>query len=235
MCFLETHFLHFSQDWYKLAHNNQQKPKPQTLTSDRIKVTMGQNLTINLDQKLSIKMAQISPEPSLTAYIYMAREGADERKLLRCRHTSQSWCPWHVQNYFLKRVGQKVAQDIEGEREWESERQRKNTRIKKLQSQDQTKTAWMSMRTKKGETATEAILDGPIRANRFADSCELPDSRESFQGSWSSRRRKIHPKKSTQNKKVHLNKFIWTIPVGFLTRLTGKQAKVRANFSKKFV
>ena len=26
-------------------------------------------------------------------------------------------------------------------------------------------------------------LDGPIRANRFADSCESPDSRESFHGS----------------------------------------------------
>ena len=47
-------------------------------------------------------------------------------------------------------------------------------------------------------------------------------------------RRKIHPKKSTQNKKVHLNKFIWTISVGFLTRVTGKKAKVRVNFSKKF-
>ena len=31
-------------------------------------------------------------------------------------------------------------------------------------------------------------------------------------------RRKIHPKKSTQNiKKVHLNKFVWTIFVGFLS------------------
>ena len=45
----------------------------------------------------------------------------------------------------------------------------------------------------------------------------------------------------TQNKKVHLNKFFWTIKifwtisVGFLTCVTGKKAKVRANFSKKFV
>ena len=48
-------------------------------------------------------------------------------------------------------------------------------------------------------------------------------------------RRKIHPKKSTQNRKVHLNKFFRTISVGFLTRVTGKNAKVRANFSKKFL
>ena len=48
-------------------------------------------------------------------------------------------------------------------------------------------------------------------------------------------RRKIHPKKSTQNKKVQLKKFIRTISVGFLTRVTGKKAKVRANFSKQFV
>ena len=44
--------------------------------------------------------------------------------------------------------------------------------------------------------------------------------------------RKTHPKKSTQNKKVHLNKFFWTISVGFLTCVTGKKAKVRANFRK---
>ena len=47
-------------------------------------------------------------------------------------------------------------------------------------------------------------------------------------------RRKIHPKQATQNIKVHLNEFFWTISVGFLTRVTGKKAKVRANFSKKF-
>ena len=46
--------------------------------------------------------------------------------------------------------------------------------------------------------------------------------------------RKIHPKKSTQNKKVHLNKFFWTISIAFLTRVTGTKAKVRANFPKKF-
>ena len=28
----------------------------------------------------------------------------------------------------------------------------------------------------------DLCLDGPIRVNRFADSCESPDSRESFQG-----------------------------------------------------
>ena len=36
-----------------------------------------------------------------------------------------------------------------------------------------------------------------------------------------------------KNKKVHLNKFFWTISVGFLTRVTGKKAKVHANVSKK--
>ena len=45
-------------------------------------------------------------------------------------------------------------------------------------------------------------------------------------GTWSltvnSQRR--DPKKSTQNKKVHLNKFFWTISVGFLTRVTGGKA-----------
>ena len=33
------------------------------------------------------------------------------------------------------------------------------------------------------EAHLRSDLDGPIRANRFADSCILPDSRESFQGS----------------------------------------------------
>ena len=33
------------------------------------------------------------------------------------------------------------------------------------------------------ERERELGLDGPIRANRFADSRESPDSRESFQGS----------------------------------------------------
>ena len=47
-------------------------------------------------------------------------------------------------------------------------------------------------------------------------------------------RRKIHPKKSTQNKIVHLNTFFWTISVGLLTRITEKKAKIHANFSKKF-
>ena len=42
-------------------------------------------------------------------------------------------------------------------------------------------------------------------------------------------RRKIHP-----NTKGHLNKFLWAISVRFLTRVTGKKAKVRASFSKKF-
>ena len=45
-------------------------------------------------------------------------------------------------------------------------------------------------------------------------------------------RRKIHPKKSTQNKKVHLNEFIWTISAGFLTRVTGKQGKFARTFRK---
>ena len=45
-------------------------------------------------------------------------------------------------------------------------------------------------------------------------------------------RRKIHPKKSTQNKKVHLNKFFWTIRVGFLTRLTGSREKFARTFRK---
>ena len=36
-------------------------------------------------------------------------------------------------------------------------------------------------------------------------------------------RRKIHPKTCTQNKKVHVNKFIWTISVGFLTRVTCRE------------
>ena len=55
-----------------------------------------------------------------------------------------------------------------------------------------------------------------------------------IKGEWSfHQRRKIHPKKSTQNQKDHLNKFIWAIPVGFLTRLTGKQGKARTNFSKR--
>ena len=45
----------------------------------------------------------------------------------------------------------------------------------------------------------------------------------------------IHSKQSTQNKKVHVNKFIRTISVGFLTRVTGKRAKVCADFSKKFM
>ena len=48
-------------------------------------------------------------------------------------------------------------------------------------------------------------------------------------------RQKIHPKKSTQDQKVFLNKFFWTTSVGFLTRVTWKRAKARANFSKKFV
>ena len=42
---------------------------------------------------------------------------------------------------------------------------------------------------------------------------------------------KIQPKQ----KKVRLNKFFWTRSVGFLTRVTGKKAKVRANFLNKFV
>ena len=46
------------------------------------------------------------------------------------------------------------------------------------------------------------------------------------------RGRKIHPKKSTQNKKVHLNRVFWKISVRFLTRVTGKKAKVHVNFSK---
>ena len=47
-------------------------------------------------------------------------------------------------------------------------------------------------------------------------------------------RRRIQPKKSTQNKTVlnQLNKFFRTISVGFLTHVTGKKAKVRANISK---
>ena len=36
---------------------------------------------------------------------------------------------------------------------------------------------------KKGTLLTNPYLDGPIRTNRFADSRESPDSRESFQGS----------------------------------------------------
>ena len=45
-------------------------------------------------------------------------------------------------------------------------------------------------------------------------------------------RRKIHPKKSTRNKKVHLNKFFWTISVGFLTRVTGSLG--RQKFARTF-
>ena len=52
-------------------------------------------------------------------------------------------------------------------------------------------------------------------------------------------RRKIqHPQKSTQNKEVQLNKFLWTISAGFLTHIIGKQgwqAEVRSNLSKKLV
>ena len=51
---------------------------------------------------------------------------------------------------------------------------------------------------------------------------------------WNSQEDNPPEKKPTQNKKVCLNKFFRTIPVGFLTRVTGKKAKVRANFSKKF-
>ena len=45
-------------------------------------------------------------------------------------------------------------------------------------------------------------------------------------------RRKIHPKKSTQNKKVHSNKFFWTISVGFLTRAQGRRQKFAWTFRK---
>ena len=44
--------------------------------------------------------------------------------------------------------------------------------------------------------------------------------------------RKSTGKDPPQNKSVHLNKFFWTISLGFLTRVTEKKAKVRANFSK---
>ena len=33
-------------------------------------------------------------------------------------------------------------------------------------------------------------------------------------------KKEIHPKKSTQNKKIHLNKFFWIISIGFLTHVT---------------
>ena len=56
---------------------------------------------------------------------------------------------------------------------------------------------------------------------------------EKHSGQIHSHRRENPPEKSTQNKKVPLNKFFWTIFVGFLTRVAGKQAKIRANFSKK--
>ena len=40
-------------------------------------------------------------------------------------------------------------------------------------------------------------------------------------------------RKSTPNKKVHLNKSLWTISVALLTCVTGKKTKIRVNFSKK--
>ena len=41
---------------------------------------------------------------------------------------------------------------------------------------------WENQRFSQKTAGKPQILDGPIRANRFADSRELPDSRESFQG-----------------------------------------------------
>ena len=40
-----------------------------------------------------------------------------------------------------------------------------------------------------------------------------------------SHRGKIHPKKSTPNKKVHLNKFFRTISVGLLSRVKREEGK----------
>ena len=45
-------------------------------------------------------------------------------------------------------------------------------------------------------------------------------------------RRKICPKKSTQNIKLCLNKFFWTISVGFLTRVRGKKVKLFRTLQK---
>ena len=58
--------------------------------------------------------------------------------------------------------------------------------------------------------------------------------REKSSVSDKTQRRKIDPKKSTQNKKVHLNKFFRTTFVGVLARVTENKGKVRASFSKKF-
>ena len=71
-----------------------------------------------------------------------------------------------------------------------------------------------------------SAYSGPYHRDRRYHLCDNP--------SYSTRPfhpKKIHPK----SEMIYLNKFFRTISVGFLTRVTGKKAKIGANFSRKFV